>query len=44
MRDAVWRKETAAKLDTFMTARDTCPEAAEDSGASKPSIGLGNTC
>ena len=44
MRDAVWRKETAAKLDTFMTARDTCPEVAEDSGASKPSIRLGNTC
>ncbi len=42
MRDAVWRKKTAAKLKTLMTARNTCPEA--DSGASKPSIGLGNTC
>ncbi len=44
MRDAVWRKKTAAKLKTLMTARNACPEAEEDSGASKPSIGLGNTC
>ena len=43
MRDAVWRKTTAAKLRALMTARNTCPEAEEDSGAAKPSIGLGNT-
>ena len=44
MRDAVWRKKTAARLKTLMTARNTCPEAEADSGASKPSIGLGYTC
>ncbi len=44
MRDAVWRKKTAAKLKTLMTARNTCPEAEEDSGASKPSIGPGTSC
>ncbi len=44
MRDAVWRKKTAAKLKTLMTARNTCLEDASDSGQSKPSIGLGNTC
>ena len=43
MRDAVWRKKTAAKLKTLMTARNTCTEV-EDSGVSKPSIGLGHTC
>ncbi len=44
MRDAVWRKETAAKLKTLMTARNTCLEDASDSGQSKPTIGLGNIC
>ena len=44
MRDALWRKKTAAKLKTLMTARNTCLEDASDSGRSKPSIGLGNTC
>ncbi len=44
MRDAIWRKKTAAKLKTLMTARNTCLEDASDSGQSKPSIGLGNTC
>ncbi len=44
MRDAVWRKKTAAKLKTLMTARNTCPEAEANSGASRPSIGFGNTC
>ncbi len=44
MRDAVWRRNTAAKLKTLMTARNTCPEAEEDSGASKPSIGPGTSC
>ncbi len=44
MRDAVWRKKTAAKLKTLMTARNTCPEVEADSGASKPSIGFGNIC
>ncbi len=44
MRDAVWRKKTAAKLKTLMSARYTCPNDASDSGKSKPSIGLGAAC
>ncbi len=44
MRDAVWRKKTAAKLKTLMSARYTCPNDGSDSGKSKPSIGLGAAC
>ncbi len=44
MRDAVWRKKTAARLKTLMSARFTCPNDGSDWGKSKPSIGLGTAC
>ncbi len=38
MRDAIWRRNTAAKLETLLSARSSsCADAA-------PSIGLGITC
>ncbi len=44
MRDAVWRKKTAARLKTLMSARYTCFDDASDPGKSKPSIGLRAAC
>ena len=45
MRDAVWRKKTAAKLKTLLSKhRPLCTNDTEDSAVSTPSIGLGTTC
>ncbi len=44
MRDAVWRKKTAARLKTLMSARYTCFDDGSDWGKSKPSIGLRAAC
>ncbi len=45
MRDAVWRKRTAAKLKTLLSERrPSCANDAEAPVPSTPSIGLGTTC
>jgi len=45
MHDAVWRKNTAAKLKILMSQRrPLCANDAENSAASTPSIGLRTTC
>ncbi len=44
MRDAVWRKNTAAKLKSMMSTQRACAEEANDTGRSAPSIGLGTLC
>ena len=45
MYDAVWRKNTAAKLKILMSQRrPLCANDAENSAASTPSIGLRTTC
>jgi hypothetical protein len=44
MRDAVWRKKTAAKLKTLMSERKTCADGEDGATRAKPSIGLGNSC
>jgi len=45
MHDAVWRKNTAAKLMILMSQRRLlCANDAENSAASTPSIGLRTTC
>ncbi len=45
MRDAIWRRNTAAKLLTFLSARSSsCADAGQESANAAPSIGLGITC
>ncbi len=45
MYDAVWRKNTSAKLDILMSQRrPLCANDAENSAAATPSIGLRITC
>ncbi len=44
MRDAVWRKNTAAKLKSLMSTQRACAGGANDTGRSAPSIGLGAIC
>ena len=45
MRDAVWRKKTAAKLKILLSERrPSCANDAEAPVPSTPSIGLGTTC
>ncbi len=41
MRDAVWRKRTAAKLKSLMSTQRACAEGADGTA---PSIGLGAIC
>ncbi len=41
MRDAVWRKNTAAKLKSLMSTQRACAEGADGTA---PSIGLGVIC
>ncbi len=41
MRDAVWRKNTAAKLKSLMSTQRACAEGADGTA---PSIGLGAIC
>ncbi len=41
MRDAVWRKKTAAKLKSLMSTQRACAEGADGTA---PSIGLGAIC
>ncbi len=44
MRDAVWRKNTAAKLKSLMSTQRACAEGAGDTGRRAPSIGLVAAC
>ncbi len=44
MRDAVWRKQTAAKLKSLISTQHACAEGAGDTSRSAPSIGLGANC
>jgi hypothetical protein len=44
MRDAVWRKKTAARLKSLMSTQRACAGGADDTGRSAPSIGLGAIC
>ncbi len=45
IRDAIWRKNTAAKLETLISARSSsCADAGQESANAAPSIGLGITC
>ena len=44
MRDAVWRKNTAAKLKSLMSTQRTCAEGAGDTSRSAPVFWLGATC
>ncbi len=44
MRDAVWRKNTAAKLKSLMSTQRACAEGADDTSRGAPSIGLGAIC
>ncbi len=44
MRDAVWRKKTAAKLKTLMSARKICADGEDGASRAKPSIGLAAIC
>ncbi len=44
MRDAVWRKKTAAKLKTLMSARKICADGEDGASHAKPSIGLAAIC
>ncbi len=44
MRDAVWRKKTAAKLKTLMSARKICTDGEDGATRAKPSIGLAAVC
>ncbi len=44
MRDAVWRKKTAAKLKSLMSTQRACVEGAGDTSRRAPSIGLGAIC
>ncbi len=40
MRDAIWRKETAARLKSLTTSQSACAEGAGGTAKSAPSIGL----
>ncbi len=44
MRDAVWRKNTAAKLESLMSTQRACARRPDDTSRSAPSIGLGAIC
>ncbi len=44
MRDAIWRKETAARLKSLTTAQNTCAEGTGDTAKRAPSIGLVASC
>ncbi len=44
MRDAVWRKKTAAKLKNLMSTQRACAEGADGTSRRAPSIGLGAIC
>ncbi len=44
MRDAVWRKQTAAKLESLMSTQRACAERAGDTSRGAPLIGLGAIC
>ncbi len=44
MRDAVWRKKTAAKLESLMSTQRACAERAGDTSRGAPLIGLGAIC
>ncbi len=41
MRDAVWRKTTAAKLKSLMSTQRACAEGVDDTSPVGPSIWLG---
>ncbi len=44
MRDAVWRKNTAAKLKRLMSTQRACAGGAGDTSRSAPAFWLGATC
>ncbi len=44
MRDAVWRKETAARLKNLMSTQRACAGGANGTSRRAPSIGLGAIC
>jgi hypothetical protein len=44
MRDAIWRKTTAARLKSLTTAQNACAEGADDTAKAAPSIGLTASC
>ena len=44
MRDAVWRKTTAAKLKSLMSTQRACAGGANGTSRGAPSIGLGAFC
>ncbi len=44
MRDAVWRKKTAAKLKNLMSTQRACAGGANGTSRRAPSIGLGAIC
>ena len=44
MRDAIWRKTTAARLKSLTTAQNACAEGAGGAGGRAPSIGLAASC
>ena len=44
MRDAVWRKKTAAKLKSLMSTQRACAGGAGGTSRRAPSIGLGAIC
>ena len=44
MRDAIWRKNTAARLKSLTTAQNACAEGVGDLAKSAPSIGLAAGC
>ena len=44
MRDAAWRKKTAAMLKSLMNAQRACAGGAGDTSRGAPSIGLGAIC
>ncbi len=44
MRDAVWRKNTAAKLKSLMSTQRACAGGADDTSRRAPAFWLGATC
>ena len=44
MRDAVWRKKTAAMIESLTTTQSACAKGAGDTSRGTPSIGLGAIC
>jgi hypothetical protein len=44
MRDAIWRKNTAARLKSLTTAQNACAEGTGDIVRNAPSIGLAPRC